>query len=79
MESTTVNGHTVTYDNKHDSHMDLGLKWLHNNHSDAEELFKTLKNGEEPEKKGYMKFEAGGYKFRLYRKTSGYELKWKQA
>lgn len=77
-DTITVNGHTVKYDTKHDSHMELGLQWLHNHHSEAEEMFKTLKNGSEPEHKGYIKFEASGYKYRLHRKTSGYELEWRQ-
>ncbi len=79
-QHTTINGHSVKYSAEHDSHMELGLKWLHNHHSEAEEMFKTLKNGEEPDKKGYMKFTADGYTFRLYRKSSGgYEVKWQQA
>jgi hypothetical protein len=78
-DSTTVNGHTVRYETKHMGHMELGLKWLHNHHKEAEVMFKTLKNGEEPEHKGYMKFEVSGYKYRLYKKTSGYKLVWKQA
>jgi hypothetical protein len=78
--STTVNGHTVIYETKHMGHMSYALKWLHNHHSEAEEMFKMLKNGTEPEHKNYIKFKVDKYTYKLHKnRGNGYELEWKQA
>ncbi len=79
--STTVNGHTIVYKTNHMGHMTYALKWLHNHHSEAEEMIKALKNGTEPGQKDYYKFEASGYTFKLHKKNDEgeYKLEWKQA